>query len=122
MNRIIGEIPPAKTIPAVAIETAANKIASAELDRAHRMPYEDVGLQGGSPPGTIQASRVQALAGVDYRIDTDVEYVDDPALGQPQTYVNYKRVTVTYSTHDVGGLTAKDFEGAAIADRLAAQP
>jgi hypothetical protein len=77
------------------IETAATKIASAELDRAHRMPYEDLGLQGGSPPGTIAASRVQTLAGVKYTIDTDVSYVDDPALGQPQTYVNYKRVTVT---------------------------
>ena len=30
-----------------------------------------------------------------YKIDTDVVYVDDPALGQPQTYVNYKKVTVT---------------------------
>lgn len=77
------------------VETAANKIASAELDRAHRMPYEDVGLQGGSPPGTIAASRTEALAGIDYRVETDVSYVDDPALGQPQTYVNYKRVTVT---------------------------
>ncbi len=30
-----------------------------------------------------------------YTIDRDVVYVDDPALGQPQTYVNYKKVTVT---------------------------
>lgn len=77
------------------METEANKIASAELDRAHRMPYDDLGIVGGSPPGTIPASRTQTVAGIPYKIDTDVEYIDDPALGQPKTYVNYKKVTVT---------------------------
>ena len=36
----------------------------------------------------------------------------------PDILVNYKRVTLTYSTHSEGGLTVKDFEGAATADRL----
>ena len=38
----------------------------------------------------------------------------------PDLFINYKRVTVTYSTHSAGGLTVKDFEGAATANRLAA--
>ena len=37
----------------------------------------------------------------------------------PDILINYKRVTLTYSTHDEGGLTDKDFAGAAAADRLA---
>jgi 4a-hydroxytetrahydrobiopterin dehydratase len=37
----------------------------------------------------------------------------------PDILINYKRVTLTYSTHDSGGLTEKDFAGAAVADRLA---
>ncbi|HEV3140871.1 MAG TPA: 4a-hydroxytetrahydrobiopterin dehydratase [Vicinamibacterales bacterium] len=37
----------------------------------------------------------------------------------PDILVNYKRVTLTYSTHDEGGLTEKDFAGAAMADRVA---
>ena len=37
----------------------------------------------------------------------------------PDILINYKRVTLTYSTHSEGGLTVKDFEGAAMADRLA---
>ena len=37
----------------------------------------------------------------------------------PDILVNYKRVTLTYSTHSEGGLTAKDFDGAAMADTLA---
>jgi 4a-hydroxytetrahydrobiopterin dehydratase len=37
----------------------------------------------------------------------------------PDILVNYKRVTLTYSTHSEGGLTDKDFAGAAMADRVA---
>ena len=37
----------------------------------------------------------------------------------PDIEINYKRVTLTYSTHSEGGVTAKDVEGAAMADSLA---
>jgi 4a-hydroxytetrahydrobiopterin dehydratase len=37
----------------------------------------------------------------------------------PDILINYKRVTLTYSTHSEGGLTTKDFAGAAMADRVA---
>ncbi len=37
----------------------------------------------------------------------------------PDILINYKRVTLTYSTHSEGGVTVKDFAGAAAADRLA---
>jgi 4a-hydroxytetrahydrobiopterin dehydratase len=37
----------------------------------------------------------------------------------PDILINYKRVTLTYSTHSEGGLTDKDFAGAETADRLA---
>lgn len=39
----------------------------------------------------------------------------------PDIQINYKRVTLVYSTHSEGGLTAKDFAGAAMADRIAAR-
>jgi 4a-hydroxytetrahydrobiopterin dehydratase len=47
------------------------------------------------------------------RLAPEVQAVDH----HPDILVNYKRVTLTFSTHSEGGLTAKDFEGAAIADR-----
>jgi 4a-hydroxytetrahydrobiopterin dehydratase len=37
----------------------------------------------------------------------------------PDILINYKRVTLTYSTHSAGGLTSKDFEGAIAADGVA---
>jgi len=52
------------------------------------------------------------------RVGFAAEAADHP----PDLLVNYKRVRVTYSTHSAGGLTDKDFAGAAaaasIADRL----
>ncbi len=37
----------------------------------------------------------------------------------PDILINYKRVTLTYSTHSEGGLTEKDFAGARMADEVA---
>jgi 4a-hydroxytetrahydrobiopterin dehydratase len=37
----------------------------------------------------------------------------------PDITINYKRVTLSYSTHSEGGLTAKDFDGAHMAERKA---
>jgi 4a-hydroxytetrahydrobiopterin dehydratase len=56
----------------------------------------------------------EAIAFVD-RLAVDAEAADH----HPDILINYKRVTLTYSTHSEGGLTARDFEGAATADRLA---
>jgi 4a-hydroxytetrahydrobiopterin dehydratase len=49
------------------------------------------------------------------RLAFDAEGADH----HPDILVSYKRVTLTYSTHSEGGLTAKDFEGAKKADALA---
>ncbi|HTK28558.1 MAG TPA: 4a-hydroxytetrahydrobiopterin dehydratase [Vicinamibacterales bacterium] len=45
--------------------------------------------------------------------------VAEAADHHPDILINYKRVTLTYSTHSEGGLTEKDFAGAAAADGLA---
>jgi len=39
----------------------------------------------------------------------------------PDITINYRKVTLNYSTHSEGGLTQKDFDGAAMADRNAAR-
>ena len=57
---------------------------------------------------------LQAMAFVN-RLAPEAERADH----HPDILINYKRVTLTYSTHSEGGLTVKDFAGAATADRLA---
>lgn len=37
----------------------------------------------------------------------------------PDVLINYKRVTLTYSTHSAGGLTDKDFDGAEAVSAMA---
>jgi len=49
------------------------------------------------------------------RLGFDAEAADH----HPDILINYKRVTLTYSTHSEGGLTEKDFDGAAGASALA---
>jgi len=49
------------------------------------------------------------------RLAFDAEAADH----HPDILINYKRVTLTYTTHSEGGLTRKDFDGARKADQLA---
>ena len=46
-------------------------------------------------------------------------FTAEAADHHPDLLINYKRVTVTYSTHSEGGLTEKDFEGARAANTAA---
>ena len=39
----------------------------------------------------------------------------------PDITINYRRVTLSWSTHSEGGLTMKDVDGARMADRQASQ-
>ena len=59
------------------------------------------------------ASFADAIAFVT-RLAFDAEAADH----HPDILINYKRVTLTYSTHSEGGLTQKDFDGARKADAL----
>ena len=49
------------------------------------------------------------------RVAFDAEAADH----HPDIAVHYRRVTLTFWTHSEGGLTEKDFAGAAAADRVA---
>ena len=51
------------------------------------------------------------------RLAFDAEAADH----HPEVTIEYKRVTLTYSTHSEGGLTAKDIDGARAADKIAAR-
>jgi 4a-hydroxytetrahydrobiopterin dehydratase len=48
-----------------------------------------------------------------------IAFAAEAADHHPDIHVHYRRVTLVYWTHSEGGLTAKDFAGAAAADALA---
>ena len=47
-------------------------------------------------------------------------FAAEAADHHPDILINYKRVTLTYTTHSAGGLTEKDFAGAEAATAIAA--
>jgi len=49
------------------------------------------------------------------RLVPDAEAADH----HPDITINYRRVTLSYTTHSEGGLTVKDIDGARMADRKA---
>lgn len=52
------------------------------------------------------------------RLVPDAESADH----HPDITINYRRVTLSWSTHSEGGLTLKDVDGARMADRKALGP
>ncbi len=51
------------------------------------------------------------------RLVTEAEAADH----HPDITINYRRVTLSYSTHSEGGVTLKDIDGARMADRRASE-
>jgi 4a-hydroxytetrahydrobiopterin dehydratase len=51
------------------------------------------------------------------RLVPDAEAADH----HPDITINYRRVTLSFSTHSEGGVTLKDVDGARMADRKASQ-
>lgn len=83
-----------KQLAASHVEVVASKLATQTLEDARTVPYDDVGTVSGNPPGTLAASQTQTVDGVTYTIQTTVKYVNNPAVGSPTTYVDYKSVVV----------------------------
>jgi 4a-hydroxytetrahydrobiopterin dehydratase len=82
------------------------------------------GAMAGVPEWTLEGNAIRrqftlgsfadAIAFVT-RLAFDAEAADH----HPDIQINYKRVTLIYSTHSEGGLTQKDFDGAHTADAIA---
>mgnify|MGYP000159074007 CR=1 FL=1 len=75
------------------------------------------GCGGAAPPAGAQGRITPAYdqaTGRLTRLAFDAEAVDH----HPDIVINYKRVTLSFTTHSEGGLTKKDFDGARAVDQL----
>jgi type II secretory pathway pseudopilin PulG len=91
--------------------TRAEQWGNDHLESIRRLDYDDVGTEGGNPPGTVWNCKDVTAAGQDvsagghpcgtppstaqYRIRTQISYVADPAPTSYDRSSNYKKVTVT---------------------------
>lgn len=55
------------------------------------------------------------------RFVTSVAHAAEDRQHHPDILIRYNKVTMTLSTHDSGGITAKDFDLAHIIDQIAAE-
>ncbi|MFI5271237.1 MAG: prepilin-type N-terminal cleavage/methylation domain-containing protein [Candidatus Saccharimonadales bacterium] len=60
-------------------KSAASALATNQIEYLKSLPYDELGIQGGSISVTnpLPASKTQTLSGVVYTIKTDIKYVDD---------------------------------------------
>jgi hypothetical protein len=88
--------------------TIADQAALEHLEYIRRLPYDDVGVVLGNPPGVVVATKTVTLTGFQATITTQVQYVDDPTPTSYETTANYKRVTVTVRRVNDNHLLARE--------------
>ena len=90
-----------------------------------KLSASDVATRAAEHPGwTVKADAIvktYALASFADAIAfvTRLAFDAEAADHHPDLQINYRKVTVTWSTHDAGGLTDKDFAGARQSDMIA---
>lgn len=79
------------------VNTIATQIAQEQVEKIRMMTYNNIGLTGGNPPGTISPYESVTKSGVDFTIQRSVDWVDDPDDGLGAADPNskdYKRFEV----------------------------
>jgi hypothetical protein len=77
--------------------TIAYSIAQQEIEKIKNLPYDEIGLINGNPPGVLEPDVDKKIAGLSVHIKTRVRWVDDesdglaPSDSDPR---DYKKLTV----------------------------
>ncbi len=88
--------------------TIADQAALEQIETIRRLPYDDVGLILGNPPGTVSPTATVNQTGLDATATIQIAYVDDPTPTSYETTANYKRVIVTITRDSDGKLLARE--------------
>lgn len=78
--------------------TAAVQLATEQVERARALDYDQVGIIGGNPPGTLPAEQDVTVGRLTYHVAAAVGFVDDPIPGGFSTYANYKRLEIVVTS------------------------
>lgn len=60
---------------------SALSVYDGEIEAVRNMPYQDVGIQGGTPPGKLLAEKTVTQGGAPFTVKTTVRNIDDPFDG-----------------------------------------
>lgn len=113
-----------KTVKASRIKTDAMMFANEQIEIVRNMPYADVGVVEGIPPGKIPKVRSFTRDGINFTLTTSVKNVDDPFDGVMGSTTNndlapadYKLVQFDLSCNCNPGI----FSGASIVTTVSAK-
>ncbi len=88
--------------------TIADQAAMEQIETIRRLPYEDVGIVLGNPPGVVDPTTSVNLTGFDATVTVQIRYVDDPTPTSYETTANYKRVIVSVRRDSDNQLLARE--------------
>jgi len=81
----------------------AVSLANEQMEKIRNLAYNDIGTEGGIPPGPIPQNQTISLNNIQYTIKTFIQYIDDPSDGEGENDENgitadYKkaRIEVTW--------------------------
>jgi Tfp pilus assembly protein PilE len=76
--------------------TSADQFAQTQIEKIRTLPYTQVGISGGNPPGILAASTSTTLpTGEAVTVATQVSWVADPIPTAYVTNADYKKVVLT---------------------------
>jgi Tfp pilus assembly protein PilV len=88
--------------------TAADQLADTQLDSIRTIPYTQVGLTNGNPPGTLAPTTTAALPnGETVTIGTKVSFVSDAIPTAYVTNADYKQIVLTVARASDGAVLAQ---------------
>jgi len=79
------------------LRTEATAIAEKKIEAIRAMPYENIGVQGGIPPGPLLATESETGNGTAYTVRTSVRYIDDlldDTFPQDPAPTDYKQIEI----------------------------
>jgi len=92
-----------KTIWESKARVTATQLANQKIEMARNLDYEDVGTISGIPAGNIPSNEIISRNGINYTVQTEISYIDDPfdgtLGGDPDDTLNtdYKKIRVEVS-------------------------
>jgi len=79
------------------MRTEATAVAEKKIEAIRAMHYDDIGVQGGIPPGPLLATETETDNGTPYTIRTNIRYIDDSldyTFPQDPAPTDYKQVEI----------------------------